>query len=199
MKKLLTIFSIVAVLAFAITGIGQTVQDETAGAISNQEQTILDNLNRGIKVSNKTFHIPSTDSMQAENYLKSHEVKEDAVKRVNENIDAARKLIESSSASVNTTQDLKTILKSLPNAELMQLQAYIKDAAEALGLKATFTKNGVQFTDAITGTTVGIPNDTAVKNTGFNSKASISVTALFVMLAVVALGIAQKNKSVRKM
>lgn len=195
MKKLVKEIALTALVCLGIGCMGQNAAyAETNGAITNHEQAILDNLQKGITVSNKTFYFETTNTVQAENYLKSHQVPVDNAKRVTKNIDAARTLLEKSNVNAANATNLKAVVKLLSKADLLKLQAYIQDAAAALGLKAVFTSDGIHFVDAETGTTVAIPNDTAIKNTGSSYITSLIALSALATLATGAGVVATKKK-----
>lgn len=193
MKKLLSVLAVAALTLVASASIGHSAQAETTGAVTTSEQAILDDLDQGVTVSSKTFHIATTDDVQAENYLKSHDVSAASATRVVKDIDASRDLVEASSVNAADATNLTALVKSLSHADVLKLQAYVQDAADALGLKAVFSNEGVSFVDAKTGETVIVPNDSAVKNTGSTYTTSLVAAIAFVTVAAGAVFVAKKQ------
>lgn len=203
MKKLVSfLVALVAVVSFAIPA-------EAAGAITADEQRILTELDQGVTVGGKTFHISGSDRTQAENYLKQNDLTAAQVSTVVSNIQASRSLVAAQNVNVANINSLTDLIKALPTSVVDQLKNNIVSAASALGLTATFGPNGVTIVSSGgsgSGSTSGsgssgskggstvYQSGKAVKQTGANYIASFAVFSSLLVIAAGAFMVGRKQR-----
>ncbi|MFC4770812.1 hypothetical protein [Enterococcus hermanniensis] len=137
MKKVISgIIALVAVVLF----FAPTAQ--AAGAITADEQRILDELNQGVSVGGKTFNLRASDIAQAENHLKQNDISASEANQVIAQIQQARALIASSGVDVSNINSIEDLIKALPLDIKNQLKDVITQAANILGLSISFNQNG---------------------------------------------------------
>ena len=187
MKKLMSM------LLVAIVAIGFALPAAAAGAISAAEQTILDELNAGVKVNGQSFYFNPADIKQAENQLKVEEYAAETTKIVVTEIQAARKLVEDNSAGI-VANSLNDLLRQLPKEIRDQIFGHIQTAARALGLVATLSGSTITISN-VKGETVITPvsgKNPVVKATGANYTTSL-VAFSSLMIAVLGAAIIGKK------
>lgn len=137
MKKVVSgIIALVAVVLF----FAPTAQ--AAGAITADEQRILDELNQGVSVGGKTFNLRASDIAQAENHLKQNDISASDANQVIAQIQQARALIANSGIDVSNINSIEDLLRALPADLTNQLKDIITSAANILGLSISFNQNG---------------------------------------------------------
>ncbi|MCI0131089.1 MULTISPECIES: hypothetical protein [unclassified Vagococcus] len=185
MKKLVSLIFTLLVVMLPITA-------NAAGAISTDEQRILDSLNAGITTKEgQRFFFSATDIQQAENDLKTNDYSAETVNTVVGHIEAAKQLAVDNSAGIKAT-GLEDFLKQLPKHIQNQIQNHILEAAKALGLsvdsKGNVTNNAGQ--KVFVATTSSNP---VVKTTGISLTSAIVTIASLVALTV-ATGFFSKRR-----
>lgn len=93
------------------------------GAITADEQRILDALNQGVTANGQTFYFDATDIQQAENDLKSYDYSKSTVDQVVGNINAARQLVMDNAGNIQANS-LNDLLKQLPRDVQKQVGYY---------------------------------------------------------------------------
>lgn len=179
MKKMLSM------LLVAIFAVGIALPASAAGAITANEQSILNELNAGVTAGGGTFYFPASDIGQAENVLKTNDYNAATTQEVVGHIQSARQLVVDNSKGLTATS-LTNLLAQLPVSVQNQIQAHITAAVNTLGL--VISSNGTIVNKA--GKTVIIPTTKAnpvVKATGANYTISFLV---FGSLMIAALGAA---------
>ncbi|MGX7013830.1 hypothetical protein [Vagococcus silagei] len=151
------------------------------GAITADEQRILDALNQGVTANGQTFYFDATDIQQAENDLKSYDYSKSTVDQVVGNINAARQLVMDNAGNIQANS-LNDLLKQLPRDVQKQVGYYV--AATWKALDARMDENGKVVTNTKNQTnTVYVPTNgknPIVKTTGGN------YTMFYVVLAGLA-------------
>lgn len=195
MKKLI---SIVAIL-FALFTVASPAQ--AAGAISSDEQRILDALSTSVTVSGKAFNVPQTQITQAENFLKQNDLTSAQVNTVVSNIEAAKTLLASQSIDLSNVNSIDELVKALPRNVIVQIQGYVTAAADAIGLVVTSWNGGyVQLSQKTTSgksattTTPVYSTGSAVKQTGANYIVSFAAIGGLLTLAAGAFVIGKKAR-----
>ena len=180
---------------FALLVIVAPVTASAAGAISADEQKILDALNQGVTTKEgQTFHFSATDIQQAENDLKTNNYDAATCEAVVADINAARQLVIDNSAGIKATS-LEDLIRQLPKSVQDQIMNHILSAAKTLGLKVdgngviTNTKGQKVFVP----TTGGNP---VVKTTGF-SLANVAVTLIGLLSLTAVTGFMSRKKGVK--
>ena len=188
MKKILSL--LLVVISFMVMfSMPSTARAE--GAITNDEQRILDSLDKGVTVNGKTFHILDSDRNQAVNYLKQHDLTNEQVNSVVADIEASRQLVEAQNVDVTNINTLEELVRALPTDVKNQLRANISSVGNVLGLVITFTRDGVIIVDPNENSQVGsggqlvYNSGNPIKQTGANYTSSLIV---FVSLLIITVG-----------
>lgn len=179
-------------LLFALLVFLVPVTANAAGAISADEQRILDALNQGVTTKEgERFFFSATDIQQAENELKTNDYNATTVNTVVGHIDAARQLVVDNSAGIKATS-LENLLKQLPKDIQNQIKTHILEAAKALGLSVDSSGNIIDKTGkkVFVATT---SNNPVVKTTGISP-----ISGIIALVSVVALTVATGFISKRK-
>lgn len=180
MKKLFS-------LAFAMLIFFSPIVANAAGAISGDEQRILDSLNQGVTTQGgQSFFFSATDIQQAENELKANDYDKATCDEAVAHINAARQLVIDNSAGITATS-LENLLSQMPKHIQNQLLDHVLATAKALNLsvdgKGNITNNS--------GQKVFVPNTSknpVVKTTGFTmTTAIITIIGLLSLTAVTGL------------
>ncbi|WP_407856499.1 hypothetical protein [Enterococcus hailinensis] len=211
MKKVVSgIIALVAVVLF----FAPTAQ--AAGAITADEQRILDELNQGVSVGGKTFNLRASDIAQAENHLKQNDISASEANQVIAKIQQARALIANSGVDVSNINSIEDLLKALPADLTNQLKDIITAAANILGLSISFHPggftingsngtNGTNGTDGVDGTNgtngsngtsgsnIVYSSGSAVKQTGATYAASAISFASLLLVAAGAAVVGRKK------
>jgi len=185
MKRFVSIIFALLVFVLPITA-------NAAGAISADEQRILDALNQGVTTKEgERFFFSATDIQQAENELKANDYNAATVNTVVGHIDAARQLVVDNSAGIKATS-LEDLLKQLPKNIQDQIRTHILEAAKALGLSVDSQGNITNKTGnkVFVATTSKNP---VVKTTGI-SITSAMITIISLVALTVATGFISKRK-----
>lgn len=162
-------------------------QASAAGAITSAEQEILNELNAGVSVKGKTFHLSASDISAATNHLKANDVSSEQAAIAVQNIRLARTLIEAQNIDATSGSELKN---KLPSDVLAKVMDYYATAANAVGLNASTNGKTVSMTDS-KGNTVATSKGSVIKKTGITFVSSI---ILFVLLMSSALILAVLNR-----
>lgn len=211
MKKVVSgIIALVAVVLF----FAPTAQ--AAGAITADEQRILDELNQGVSVGGKTFNLRASDIAQAENHLKQNDISASDANQVIAQIQQARALIANSGVDVSNINSIEDLLRALPLDLTNQLKDIITSAANILGLSISFHPggftingsngtNGTNGTDGVDGTNgtngsngtsgsnIVYSSGSAVKQTGATYAASAISFASLLLVAAGAAVVGRKK------
>lgn len=153
MKKILAIL-----LAIMVLVVPMTVCVSAAGDINANEQRILTELKKEIKINSKTFIVPKEYVNQAENYFKTIDVTEAQADEIIGYINRGVGILQTSN-KVNGTTDLKVLVKA------------DKEEILDLGKKAVAVTGGVL---TYNGSTVNIKN--AAGQTVFDSAPIVKQT-----------------------
>ena len=211
MKKVVSgIIALVAVVLF----FAPTAQ--AAGAITADEQRILDELNQGVSVGGKTFNLRASDIAQAENHLKQNDISASDANQVIAQIQQARALIANSGVDVSNINSIEHLLRALPLDLTNQLKDIITSAANILGLSISFhtggfsingsnangsnangstagTNNGSSVTSSKPSTSTVYTSGSAVKQTGATYAASAISFASLLLVAAGAAVVGRKK------
>lgn len=206
MKKVVSgIIALVAVVLF----FAPTAQ--AAGAITADEQRILDELNQGVSVGGKTFNLRASDIAQAENHLKQNDISASDANQVIAQIQQARALIANSGVDVSNINSIEDLLRALPLDLTNQLKDIITAAANILGLSISFhtggfsingsnangstagTNNGSSVTSSKPSTSTVYTSGSAVKQTGATYAASAISFASLLLVAAGAAVVGRKK------
>lgn len=206
MKKVVSgIIALVAVVLF----FAPTAQ--AAGAITADEQRILDELNQGVSVGGKTFNLRASDIAQAENHLKQNDISASDANQVIAQIQQARALIANSGVDVSNINSIEDLLRALPLDLTNQLKDIITSAANILGLSISFhtggfsingsnangatagTNNGSSVTSSKPSTSTVYTSGSAVKQTGATYAASAISFASLLLVAAGAAVVGRKK------
>ncbi|WP_427813639.1 hypothetical protein ACQKTA_10205 [Enterococcus sp. 22-H-5-01] len=174
MKKVVSgIIALVAVVLF----FAPTAQ--AAGAITADEQRILDELNQGVSVGGKTFNLRASDIAQAENHLKQNDISASEANQVIAKIQQARALIASSGVDVSNINSIEDLLKALPADLTNQLKDIITAAANILGLSISFHPGGfsiVQTNPDVNGSGTADTDNGSASNSAANNGSSTTAS-----------------------
>lgn len=185
MKKLISLVFALLVFVLPITA-------NAAGAITADEQRILDALNQGVTTKEgETFYFSATDIQQAENELKTNDYDAATVNTVVGHINAARQLVIDNSAGIKATS-LENLIAQLPENVQSQIKNHIFEAAKALGLSVDGNGNIVNNG----GTKVVVPttkSNPVVKTTGISLGSAI-ITLVSLLTLTVATGFISNRK-----
>lgn len=181
-------------LAFAFLVFMAPLAANAAGAISSDEQRILDALNQGVTTQEgQTFYFSATDIQQAENELKANDYDKATCDEVVGHINAARQLVIDNSAGITATS-LEDLLSQLPKDIQNQILDHILAAAKALDLSVDGNGNITNNK----GQAVFVPTNSknpVVKTTGFTmTNAIITIIGLFSLTLVT--GVLSRKKEV---
>lgn len=191
MKKVIGF--VVAVLVI----FGLAVPVSADGAISSTEQSVLNELNAGLKVGGKQFYFAAAEINAASNHLKRVDLTQAQADEAVKNIQAARTLVEGVAVDASSATTLAQALKLLPANVISQLQSYVVAAGNAVGVKITFGANGSYSAVTITDTN-GSPvyqTGTPIKNTGSNyALSAITFSALIIAAAGAVILSNRKNE-----
>lgn len=185
MKKLVSLVFALLVFVLPITA-------NAAGAITADEQRILDALNQGVTTKEgEKFFFSATDIQQAENELKTNDYSAATVNTVVGHIDAARQLVVDNSAGIKATS-LENLIAQLPKDVQNQIKNHVLQAAQALGLSIDSNGNIVNNV----GKKVFVPTTSAnpvVKTTGASSTGAI-IAIVSLLALTVATGFISNRK-----
>ncbi|MFV0560037.1 MAG: LPXTG cell wall anchor domain-containing protein [Enterococcus sp.] len=193
MKKVVgVIFALVAMFVVA-----NPVHADSA--VTQDEQRILTELAEGVTIGGKTFNIATTDQVQAENYLKQHDVSSEQVNIVVSNIQAARTLAAAQNVDVTNINSLTDLIKAFPTDVVAQLKDYVLAVANTLGLKVTFAPGQVTVVDpsastsAVGGSNVVYTSGDTIKQTGATNVASFVAFGALLVAAAGAFVVSKKQ------
>ncbi|MFC0232809.1 hypothetical protein ACFFIF_02255 [Vagococcus entomophilus] len=175
MRKIISALVMLAVSVLFAT------QASAAGAITSAEQEILNELNAGVSVKGKTFHLAVSDISAATNHLKANDVSSENAAIAVQNIRLARTLIEAQNIDAKSGSELKN---KLPSDVLAKVMEYYATAANAVGLNASTNGKTVSMTDS-KGNTVASAKGSVIKKTGMTFASSIILFTLLMSSAFV--------------
>ena len=180
-KRLLTV-----VLTLVMT-LGACLTCFAADSISADEQKILDRLNAGVTLSNKTVvKLGATDLAKAEKYLKDNDLTADQVTNTLAKVEEAQATIKADTKITDLTT-LKAQVKE-DTTLAASLTASIQAAAKAAGTEVAVDLSTGAVT--VAGETVA---ETPTKQTGYSY--ATTVAAAFAVVAVLGgcVVLARKN------
>jgi len=137
MKKLVSL-----VLVFVAFLFLSAPKVEAAGAITADEQRILDTLRQPVTVNGKTFSIPANYIAQAENYLKQQDISANEVNEVIGHIQSTINLVSAQNVDISQVQSLEDLIRLLPANVVNQIKNSVSAAANVLGLVVTSWNGG---------------------------------------------------------
>lgn len=162
------------------------VQADTQGAITDSENSIIRELQKGVTVDGKNFHFEAGDITQAENYLKIHKVSNETAEKVANYLKEARQLIVGNfqATNIQSIDTLKDLIKSLPRPVIEKLKDIVLKIGKLLNLIVTFYRDGVSVVDP-SGVTV-YESGEVIKQTGANYTMSFITIAVLLILSGIA-------------
>lgn len=188
MKKVLGFF--VALIAAFVLVMPSAKAD---GAITTQEQRILDALKQPVTVSGQTFTLPGQYLTQAENELKQNDYSAAQVADVLAKIDAVVKEVESAKVTLPAGATFDDLVNALPASVKASIKANVESAAATLGLKVVITSKGISIVSG-NNTEGNITTGSPVKQTGANYVVSVVAAASLLVVAAGALVVGKKAK-----
>lgn len=188
MKKVLGF--IVALVAAFVLVLPSVKAD---GAITSEEQQILEALKQPVKVDGQTFTLPQSYLTQAENQLKQNNYSAAQVADVLAKINAVVKEVESADIKLPAGATFDDLVKALPASVKASIKANVEAAAKTLGLKVVITSAGITLVSG-NNTAGNISTDSPVKQTGANYVASVVAAASLLVVAAGAFVVGKKAK-----
>lgn len=187
MKKLVSF-----VVAFLAVFLLAAPKVDAAGAITADEQRILDTLRQPVVINGKSFSLPQEYLTQAENHLKQENLTAAEVSSVIEQINAATSLLASQTIDMTNINTIDDLIKALPRDVITQIQAYVTKAANVLGITVDVSKGSVKLVSKNSGSVI---YDTAktVKQTGVNYFASFVMIGALLVVAAGAFVVGKKT------
>ncbi|MBQ1186411.1 MAG: hypothetical protein IIX54_01825 [Clostridia bacterium] len=182
MKKICAV-----ILALVLLIVPLTISVSAAGDLNANEQKIISELKKEVKIGEKTFAVPAQYVNQAENYFKTIDVTEAQAKEILGYIAQGEKLVVAQ--KITATTDLK-VLKDDVKSEILSLG---QKAVAVTGGVLTYDGKNVTITDA--NGKVVFKNAPIIKQTG--EQVDFTAIAIITLAAVTLLGasvvIAKKN------
>lgn len=163
------------------------------GAVTAQEQRILDALKQPVTVSGQTFTLPAQYLTQAENELKQNDYSAAQVADVVSKIDAVIKEVESSDITLPAGATFDDLVKALPASIKASIKGNVESAASILGLKVVVTSKGISIVSD-NKTEGNVTTGSPVKQTGANYITSVVAAASLLVVAAGALVVGKKAK-----
>ncbi len=174
-----------------------SVSVDAAGAISGEEQLILDELTKKVEIQGKEFQVPETYLTQTENYLKQNELDEGQILTVVNKIRQAKSLIRNLEIDLSNIHSLDDLIQAIPRDTVIKLQQLITETADILGLVVLswnrgYIELGVQNPD---GTTSAVfSSEQPIKQTGALHISSFLAVGLLLLTVTGAFIIGKKVK-----
>lgn len=165
MKKIVGFVVVALATVFALTTTPEAVSAD--GAISAQEQKVLDELNRSIVIGGKGFSLPATEMNSAINHLNNVDLTQAQVDSAIYNIQAAKALAAGVSVDASGANSLEEALALLPADISNRIKNHIIAAGNAVGVSISFG-NRSYSASAVYGN--------GAKNTGGNNTGGVTVT-----------------------
>ena len=191
MKKLVSfVVSLLAVFMLATPAFAD-------GAITAEEQQIMDALNTPVTVGGKEFNLTAKYTTQAENYLKQNDLTTAQVNTVVSNIQAVQKLLSSIDVDTTNVTTLEDLVKVLPRDVIMQIQRHVTAAADALGLVVLSWNGGdIQLgkQNAAGSTSPVFSTGSTIKNTGTSYVTSLVAVGALLVIAAGAFVVGKKAR-----
>ncbi|MDT2706176.1 MULTISPECIES: hypothetical protein [Enterococcus] len=191
MKKLVSfVVSLLAVFMLATPAFAD-------GAITAEEQQIMDALNTPVTVGGKEFNLTAKYTTQAENYLKQNDLTTAQVNTVVSNIQAVQKLLSSIDVDTTNVTTLEDLVKVLPRDVIMQIQRHVTAAADALGLVVLSWNGGdIQLgkQNADGSTSPVFSTGSTIKNTGTSYVTSLVAVGALLVIAAGAFVVGKKAR-----
>ncbi|MCH4168347.1 MAG: hypothetical protein LKF42_03755 [Streptococcaceae bacterium] len=188
MKQLLILLSILVGLT---AGFSQTANAD--GAVTAEEQQIIDKLSSGVTVGGKTYYLDGGNLTKAINYLKENDLTTAEVNEVLSDIDNIVATIAASDVDVSDISSLEELAKALPKNVIESIKASLSDIGNVLGLVITYGKSEISISEKKSGATIYSAGEKVVKNTDSNSIMSLLMLAALFFFALVAYIIGKKQ------
>lgn len=174
-----------------------TVSVDAAGAISANEQLVLDELTQKIDIQGREFQVPETYITQTENYLKQNDLEESQTLTVISNIRKAKSLIKNVEIDYSDIHSLADLIKRIPRDTVVELQRCITESADVLGLVVlSWNQGDVELgTQNPDGTISAVfSSEQPIKQTGAVHISSFLAIGLLLLTATGAFIIGKKVK-----
>lgn len=187
----------VGYLVVFFTALLFTVPVDAAGAISANEQQILDLLKAPVSVQGKEFTVPDTYIIQAENHLKQNDLTDAQVETAVTGIQNVRNLLGSVTIDMTGINTLDDLIRALPRDVIMQIQQEVTRVADALGLVVLSWNGGniqIGAKNADGTTSPAFSTSSPIKQTGGNYTASAMAIASLLLIAAGAVVVGRKTK-----
>lgn len=191
MKKVLSmvLLALVAVFAFAVT-----TPVHAAGALSPDDQRILDALHQPITIGGKTFYLPASYIAQAESTLKQNNYSAAQADAVIAKINDAAATLEAQGVDVSNVNSLEDLKKVLPASVIEAIKADVQAAASVLGLTVAINGNSVTIVNSGNSSSTAFSTGSVVKQTGANYVISLVAGVTTMIIAAGALVINKRAK-----
>ena len=191
MKKALSmvLLALVAVFAFAVT-----TPVHAAGALSADDQRILDALHQPITIGGKTFYLPASYIAQAESTLKQNNYSAAQADAVIAKINNAAATLEAQGVDVSNVNSLEDLKKVLPASVIEAVKADVQSAASVLGLTVAINGDSVTIVNSGNSSSTAFSTGSVVKQTGANYVISLVAGVTTMIIAAGALVINKRAK-----
>lgn len=191
MKKVLSMFllALVAVFAFAVTS-----PVHAAGALSADDQRILDALHQPVTIGGKTFYLPASYIAQAESTLKQNNYSAAQADAVIAKINDAVSTLEAQGVDVSNVNSLEELVKLLPASVIEAVKADVQAAASVLGLTVAINGTNVSIVNSANSSATAFSTGSVVKQTGANYLVSLVAGVTMMTIAAGALFINKRAK-----
>lgn len=107
---------------------------DAAGAISQDEQMIIQELTQPILIQGKEFQMPQTYITQTENYLKQNDLSKSQVDTAVKNIQNVKQKLTNLDIDLSSVHTINDLIKIIPRETILEIQQLISSTADALGL-----------------------------------------------------------------
>lgn len=191
MKKVLSmvLLALVAVFAFAVT-----TPVHAAGALSADDQRILDALHQPVTIGGKTFYLPASYIAQAESTLKQNNYSAAQADAVIAKINDAVSTLEAQGVDVSNVNSLEELVKLLPASVIEAVKADVQAAASVLGLTVAINGTNVSIVNSANSSATAFSTGSVVKQTGANYTISLVAGITMMTIAAGALFINKRAK-----
>lgn len=153
---------------------------DAAGAISQDEQMIIQELTQPILIQGKEFQMPQTYITQTENYLKQNDLSKSQVDTAVKNIQNVKQKLTNLDIDLSSVHTINDLIKIIPRETILEIQQLISSTADALGLVVlSWNKGYVEL---------GTQNSDGSISAVFNSKQPIKQTGTFPISSILAIG-----------
>ncbi len=191
MKKVLAVlFAVVLMIAPCVVGVG------AAGALTADEQRVIDFLSDEYKIGKTNYHIPDEYINQAKNYFLTIDVTKNQADDI---IKEVQKAIDELKATTLPTQEFD--MKALPYEVKEDILKAGQDACNVVGLNLAYNvaTAKVEITKPAVGggaPTVVFNDEPVIKTTGADVNAS-AIVITFASLAALVAAVAFVSKKVK--